>query len=135
MVIIDLVEAVKELRRNELNFQFIPGGFYAAITECLYFMADPASVIFHRESMATKAAKHDSNNGDCTYTFGDELVSFIEDSFSGFTKRDIVDIYNTGDYIETVLRTYVPTDVLDEIKGRVREIKHVQGDIVVIHLR
>lgn len=135
MVIIDLVEAVKELRRNELNFQFIPGGFYAAITECLYFMADPAAVIFHRESLATKAAKYDFNNNDCVYTFGDELVSFIEDSFSGFTRSDIIDIYNTGDHIETVLRTHVSSDVLDKIKGRVREIERVRGDVVVIHLR
>lgn len=135
MIIIDLFDAIKELQRDELNCQFFPGGFYAVIRECVYYLADPFSVAYEREIANHRSVRQ--FNHEVEYYFGDHLVRIIEDEQVDITREDILNAYNVGVIVEARLRDFIPDTVVNACKNRIREVVQDKRDtnVFVIRLR
>lgn len=133
IVILDLTDVVTQIQEDKLFLQFIPGGVYNVICECLYFLSEPTSVAYKRECNKQYASKAEKTVGE--YSFGDELVAFIEDSFDGIRHEDILRMHNTGTYIEDKVKDVITPDILSLIRGKVHEVHSEDGYIFVLRLR
>ena len=133
IAILDLTDAITHIQEDELFLQFIPGGVYNVVCECLYFLSEPMAVVYKRECNKQYASRADRTIGG--YSFGDELVAFIEDSFDGLCQDDILRVHNTGTYIEDKVKDVLTPDILEMIKGKVYEINTDDGYIYVLRLK